>query len=135
MRQKYIKVAWEFIHKVTFHILLAHGVLPKRGNDALAAFSSFMAESFYYIKLSKKPFLCYTLDYYDEFMKPYITKDVVFAKDSIGYLNGFNRVRKPLPDNLDEITKIDTYQINFNQENTKKLFNYAKKNYRYFKRI
>ena len=29
-------------------------------------------------------------------------------------------------DNLDEITKIDTHQINFNQENTQKLFNYAK---------
>lgn len=29
-----------------------------------------------------------------------------FAKGSIGYYNGFNRVRKPLPDNLDEIIKI-----------------------------
>ena len=29
-----------------------------------------------------------------------------FAKDSIGYLNGFNRVRKPLPDSLDEIIKV-----------------------------
>lgn len=29
-----------------------------------------------------------------------------FAKDSIGYLNGFNRVRKLLPDNLDEIIKV-----------------------------
>ena len=29
-----------------------------------------------------------------------------FSKDSIGYLNGFNRVRKPLPDSLDEIIKV-----------------------------
>ena len=29
-----------------------------------------------------------------------------FTKDSIGYLNGFNRVRKPLPDNLDEIIQV-----------------------------
>lgn len=29
-----------------------------------------------------------------------------FPKDSIGYLNGFNRVRKPLPDSLDEIIKV-----------------------------
>ena len=29
-----------------------------------------------------------------------------FPKGSIGYLNGFNRVRKPLPDSLDEIIKI-----------------------------
>ena len=29
-----------------------------------------------------------------------------FSKGSIGYLNGFNRVRKPLPDNLDDIVKV-----------------------------
>lgn len=29
-----------------------------------------------------------------------------FAKGSIGYLNGFNRVRKRLPDNLDDIVKV-----------------------------
>lgn len=29
-----------------------------------------------------------------------------FAKGSIGYYNGFNRIRKPLPDNLDEIIKV-----------------------------
>ena len=41
---------WKFTYKTAFYILLAYGALPKRGNDAKAAFSSFKAELLHNLK-------------------------------------------------------------------------------------
>ena len=61
MRQKYIKITWEFIHKVIFCIFLAYSALPKRGNDVLTVFSSFMAELLHFLVCSAKHVICHML--------------------------------------------------------------------------
>ena len=60
---------WELAHKTVFCTFLTYGALPKRGNDALAAFSSFMAELLQICKLSKRRtgHLCFPVIIYKKF--------------------------------------------------------------------